>query len=330
MRTTRRPARPGRRAVARATLALLLTGAACASEADDAADLVVDIPGGDRAAFVREASQRTAETSYRIEMRISATGEVDDDSPVTARGATDGSSWYLSMDLGVMAEAMAEAFGPIPPGELDGLDATVEMAVVADSLYFRMPGAAELAADAGPSEAIQVLATLGDSWGVVDLAALRDALPADRAVEVAEIAGQSGPDTQALVEALQEVAGVEDLGTARVRGEPARGLAARLSFAELLEIEGTDPEAFAERLHGEDAEEALAAMREVTAPVEVWIDEDGYLVRTSYSLSAEELAEARGGELPPGCRRSRSPTRSTSSTTARPRSTSSRPPTPST
>ena len=30
MRTTRRPARPGRRAVARATLALLLTGAACA------------------------------------------------------------------------------------------------------------------------------------------------------------------------------------------------------------------------------------------------------------------------------------------------------------
>src|SRR5687767_6865026 len=90
-----------------ATMPAPPAGAACASEADDAADVVVDIPEGDTVAFLQEAGRRTSEGSYRMELRLSMSGEVDDDSTTVATGVVDGADSYMEMDFGAMFEEMA-------------------------------------------------------------------------------------------------------------------------------------------------------------------------------------------------------------------------------
>ncbi|MFS8482482.1 MAG: hypothetical protein FWJ94_11310 [Acidimicrobiia bacterium] len=300
MHATRRPTRPGRRALGAATLALLLAGAACASEADDAADVVVDIPEGDTVAFLQEAGRRTSEGSYRMELRLSMSGEVDDDSTTVATGVVDGADSYMEMDFGAMFEEMAGeipgGMGPMPPEVADLLGSTMEFALVDDQLYLRAPILAEAAGMLGLDE-LEDLEALRDGWGVIDVSALEDALPSEVA---AQISGQSGPDPQALIEVVQGADDVEDLGTGQVQGEPAHGLSAEVSMADLMEAQGTDPGAFAAGGIGRDDEEAMAAMLEMAVPVEVWIDGEGYLVRISYTFSVSAVAEAMGEPWPAG------------------------------
>ncbi len=300
MHATRRPARPGRRALGAATLALLLAGAACASEADDAADVRVDVPGGDPVAFLQEAGRQTSEGSYRMELRLSMSDGVDDDSTVVASGVVDGADAHVELDLGAMFDEMlSEVPGGglgMPPEVEDLLSADMEYVLLGDELYLRAPIFAEIAARL-PIDDLAGFEALRDHWGVIDVSALEDALPSEIA---AQIAGQSGPDPQALVEVVQGADDVDDLGIGRVRGTSAHGLAAEVSMADLLEAHGTDPEAFAGAGVGRDAEEAVAVVAELAVPVEVWIDGQGYLVRMSYTFSVSEVAEAMGEPWPAG------------------------------
>jgi hypothetical protein len=300
MHATRRPARPGRRTLGAATLALVLAGAACASEADDAADVRVDIPEGDTAAFLQDAGRRTSEGSYRMEVLLSMSGEVDDGSAVIMSGVVDGTDAHMEMYLGAMIEEMAEevpgGIPPMPPEVAEVLGSTAEFALVGDELYLRGPIFAEMA-DMFGREELEDFEALRDGWGVIDVTALEEVLPSEVA---AQIAGQGSPDPQALIEVVQGADDVEDLGTGQVRGAPAHGLAAEISMADLMEAQGTDPATFAESGIGRDDEEAMAALVEMPVPVEVWIDGDGYLVRMTYTLSVADVAEATGEGWPAG------------------------------
>lgn len=98
-----------------------------------------------------------------------------------------------------------------------------------------------------------------------------------------------------MLEILREADGVQELGTAEVRGEPADGLSAEIALADLMRASGHDPDALAE-VGGFDAppEDAMEAAYEAMTTVDVWIDPDGYLARLELGWSYAEMFAALG------------------------------------
>lgn len=291
-----RPRRAGRSLVAAAAASALVVGAtACAGEADDAGiDTDVDTvaPGQFEAtaAYLSQAADRSAAESYRIEMLLSLTGEVDESAPPFMSGTVDGDSYHYVMDMGPMFDQMADAFGESLPPELADVDMSMEMAGDLEELYLRAPMYAELGDTAGAGPMAD-LGAIGDGWGYVDMGALGEQLP----TELASAMTSQGLDPRAVLEIVQDADDVDELGSAEVRGEPVDGLSAEIALADLMRASGQDPDALAE-IGGTDAvtEDAMEALYEATTTVDVWIDGDGYLARLELGWSFAELFEAMG------------------------------------
>lgn len=284
--------------VSAAGLATIVAGPACASEADIGATQV-ETDGGAvaadfeaTAAFLHQAAAQSTAEGYRVEMRMSFTGEVDEGATPLMSGEVEDDSYHYVMDMGSMMEEMSDMMGgagDLPP-EIRDLDLSIEMAGDSQAFYLRAPMFADLggAGDLGPAAG---LAEMGDGWGHVDVAAVGDEVSAD----VASALGGQGVDPRAVVETIEGTADVEDIGTAEIRGAPVRGLAAEVTMGDLLEASGQDPEVLAETTGvGRQTEEMMAALYATTTPIEVWVDDDGYLRRMVFGYGTDDVATAMG------------------------------------
>jgi hypothetical protein len=301
----RRPTRPrSARRVLAATLAgaALVGGAACADSADSGGESSSDVEavGGFEAStsFLRAAADQSTSEGYRTEMRFALGDEVDFGAEPLMSSVIDGDRYHMTMDMASMYDQMAAQSSESVPQELTGIDLSMEMAGDPETLYLRAPMFAALAdmVPAGQLGPLGAMGELGDGWGYVDLTALGEQLPSD----VASALGGQAVDPRALVETVEGADDVQDLGADEIDGEQVRGLSADVSLGELLEAVGQDPDTFAETIGVMGTEEAVAAVYEVSTPIEVWIDEDGYLRRWVYGYSLAEIAEAMDVSAGPG------------------------------
>jgi hypothetical protein len=294
-----------------AALTLALVGAACGEADGDGGGITIGDGDGDgkggaeavdfqpTAAFVAEAAERSAAEPYRMDLAMSFAGS---DSVPMATAMVDGDRSQMSLDMAemltVISQGMGSVGGAVP--EFEGVDMTMEMITLPDTLYLRAPMFAALSdigggADAGVPPA---LVDLGDGWGSIDVAALGDALPAD--VQNAITGGQAF-DPTVYLELVSDAEGVEELGTRDIDGERVTGLSAEVSFGDLLEAAGTDPSAFGELGPNEATDDLYDQMTGMTTPVEVWVDEAGFVRQIAYTLDMSELLDALGeGSSPLG------------------------------
>lgn len=301
--------RTGRAAASLLALALLATAAACAQDGDnDIAIEEIDGGGGQTdggtggtgafaatAEFLKESATRSADVSHRIEARIGL-GEVADGAPPAMTGEIDGANSHLRMDLGVILEQVSAGMGLGDVGDVFGdTDMTMETLTDGETMYIRAPFFAALGdmmptgtSAPGASE----LAGLGDGWGSVSIDELGEVLPEDVA---ASIAGQQSFNPRAAVEMMENTEGVEDLGTQEIDGVTQHGLRAQVTFADLVRTSGSDPETFAEAASTGSSEEVIDELLQTRMPIEVWIDDAGYLRTLSYTLPMGDIVDAVGG-----------------------------------
>jgi hypothetical protein len=310
MRAERHIHRGTRRAAASLlALALLATGAAACAQDGDNDIAIEEIDGGGgptdtsggtggfaaTAEFLKEAATRSADVSHRIEARIGL-GELADGAAPAMTGEIDGASSHLRMDLGVIMEEVSAGMGLGDVGEVFGdTDMTMETLSDGETMYIRAPFFAALGdmMPAGTSApGASELAALGDGWGSVSIDELGEVLPEDVA---ASIAGQQSFNPRAAVEMMENTEGVEDLGTQEIDGVTQHGLRAQVTFADLVRTSGSDPETFAEAASAGAGEEVMDELLQTRMPIEVWIDDAGYLRTLTYTLSMGDIADAVGG-----------------------------------
>ena len=291
--------RPGRAAGAALVASALLVASACASESgsDAGADPGTGTGAETDAAgvgafdatpeYLQHAADQSTAEGYRIEVLFSIDGEIDDDTPTMMTGGLEGDRFHYVMDLGAIVGPMTEALGESRPAELDGVDMTIEMARDDEALYLRAPVYAELADTPGLGPAGE-LGAIGDGWGYVDMAELGDQHPSDLTAAM----GSQGFDPQVAVRMIETADDVSDLGSSEVRGVAVQGLSAEVTIADMLEASGQDPDALAEVAANGTAEEVTAALYDTTVPVEVWVDDDGYLRRLQYGYSLGDVLDA--------------------------------------
>jgi hypothetical protein len=314
MTAIERPPRRARRAAASlAALALLAAGAAaCAQEADDGAirmepaDTESPNPGesapaesGDPANFeattdfLKESATRSESASRRLEMRFAVGESVPEDAPPMMQGEVDGDQFHYTMDLAPIMEGVTSQFGGLDAGDVFGdTDLTMEMIGTGDTWYLRAPMFADmggLLGDSGPG--FEGLAAMGDGWGSIDVQQLGDVLPGDLS---GALLGQGGADPSAIIEMVTNTEGVEDLGESTIRDVPVHGLRAEVTLADMMEASGQDPAALAAAGGVGDTEDLMEQLINTSMPVEVWIDEDGYLARMTYGFSMAEIFDAMG------------------------------------
>ena len=203
------------------------------------------------------------------------------------------------MDLAVIMEEVTAGMGVGDTSDVFGdTDMTMETISDGDTLYIRAPFFATLGEmmPTGATPGADELAALGDGWGSVSVAGLGEVLPEDVA---ASIAGQQSFNPRAAVEMMENAEGVEELGTEEIDGVTQRGLRADVTFADLIRTSGIDPETYAET-DGADAEAMMGELIDMRMPVEVWVDDDGYLRTLTYTLSMGDLIGAMDADLPGG------------------------------
>jgi hypothetical protein len=301
---TRRRAWLGRSLAAAATAGLLVTGAACATESDNPTAPDVETGESDApdapstgefeatVAYLRGVAEKSASEGYHTDIYLSMTGEVASATAPMMTGDIEGTEFHYVMDLGPLMNEMIVAMGedPSTAGVFDGIDMSMEMAGDDEVLYLRAPMLADPMFSAGAAGPTGGLDQLGDGWGVVDLTALGDQLP----TEVAAGLTSQGIDPRAVVDMIEGVDGVEDLGTGDVDGTPVHGLSADTTMAALIEASGQDPDALAAASGG--AGDEVEALYQTPTSIEVWIDDGGYLRRMEFGWSFDDVAAAMGGD----------------------------------
>lgn len=293
-------------AVAATGVAVAL-GAGCASEADPEAyaDVVTEAreaeaspeAGGDTAAFLAEAADQSSSEAYRVSISMSMSvsgfdGEASESYGFEGEvitGAQDGDAFEIHLDMsGPMADLAAQDGEEFP---LDDLS----MDIVGDDevLYIRAPAFAQLAElSEEPGEPVEDWMTdigeLGDTWGRVDLTALDDLGAGD--IQGA-LTGPGMSDPQAMFDALAEAGTgeTEALGTEVIDGVEAHGTRFLLPVEELFG-EGAFADA-ADAESGLDEEEMSEFVEAFLGdiPVEVWVDDEGYVRRLSFEIDMGEM-----------------------------------------
>jgi hypothetical protein len=300
---TRRRPWLGRSLAAVATAGLLVTGAACASESDNPAAPDVETGESDApeapstgefeatVAYLQGVAEKSAAEGYHTDIYLSMTGDVAGATAPMMTGDIEGAEFHYVMDLGPLMNDMMVAMGqdPSTAGVFDGIDMSMEMAGDDQVLYLRAPMFSDPMFTAGAAGPTGGLDRLGGGWGVVDLTALGDQLP----TEVAAGLTSQGIDPRAVIEMIEGVDGVEDLGTGDVDGTPVHGLSADTTMADLIEASGQDPDALA-AASGGGAGDAVEVLYETPTSIEVWIDDGGYLRRMEFGWSFDDVFAAMG------------------------------------
>ena len=178
----------------------------------------------------------------------------------------------------------------MPEGFLDG-DLTMEMISDGESLYLRAPffaAIAELALDSGATRGdlgpLADLAALGEEWGRVDLSEMSPS-------EVATTVGSQTVDPKVFLDILAQGTDVRDLGTQTIDGEEARGLAATVTYEDMIVAQDLDTDDVREQIgaggspSGDvDMDDVLDAMFALEMPLEVWVDDDDHVRRITMAL----------------------------------------------
>jgi hypothetical protein len=261
--------------------------------------------------FLADVAERSGTEPYRIEMSMAMEGSVDGDRldfdvPLVT-GEVDGTRSSMVMDMGALFEEMAAAepgAGDAMLDALDDADLTIEMVIDGEALYMRMPffaAVADMARDEGATDAelgpIADLAELGDGWGRIDVAALGGVSMGD----VASTAGAEAADPRAVLDLVAGADEPRELGTDRIRGVEVEGLAATVEFAEAIESQGHDVDEFVEQQVGGGLDDhQIEAIVGMEVPIQVWVDAEGFVRRTSYEMDLTGLMEAALDEPAPG------------------------------
>lgn len=289
-----------------AALVAALVGGACAREADGP-DAAVGGDVGEFAAserYLAGVAAATEGSTYRMSMDMTMVGEDSgggfEVGGTFMTGEVDGDRSSMSMDMHDMYADMADQFpaGEAPPDAF--LDADLTMEVITDGTtgYLRAPYFAalgEMALDAGATRddlgPLADIAALGDEWGSIDLAEVS-------ASEVASAAGGQTSDPRVFLDLMAEGTDVHELGTESIDGVETRGLGATITFADLLESQGTDVDDLRDDMVPDDVgsvpdefDGALDAMFALEIPVEAWIDGDDRVRRVVLDMRMTELFE---------------------------------------
>ena len=264
-----------------AAVSALALGAAAGCGGDEGEEVVVGEP---TAAFMAQAAEQSQAESYRFEMIMSMSGipgapSIED--AKLATGEADGERVHLVMDFDDLFSQMAE--GEDMPPQMAGIDFSMEMITDPETLYVKSGLLAMAAQMLGPDA--EALAGLDDSWGKVDLTEFADLLPAD----VAQQLGAQGTDPTAMLDVLQEVGGVEELGSETQDGVAVTGYAAEVSLEDLLEAQGMSAEDFTAMLGGGANVTEIEAVLDAEMPIEVWVDDEGYVRRQVMTIGGSEL-----------------------------------------
>jgi hypothetical protein len=279
-----------------AAIALAVLAGSAAACADEATGPSLEAGGTFEAtaAYLQQAAERSAGEGHRIEMLFSLDGEVADDADPLMSGEIDGDRFHYVMDLRVMLDEMSDAFGEALPPDFDDLDLTLEMGGDGTVWYLRAPmftALDQLNPSLADLEAGKARAELGDGWGRVDVSTLGDLLPGD--LQGALLGGQSF-DPDAAIALVENADGVEELGRDELRGTGVRGMRAEVTLGDLVESTGTDAEAYADLGATADTDAVVDALYAAKMPVEVWVDDEGYLRRLTFGFAIDDIFEAIG------------------------------------
>jgi hypothetical protein len=239
------------------------------------------------------AAERSSATPSRFELFIDVSGVPSDEGAVpldsivasdagavppdtrtpVATGEIDGTSTRVQMNLGPLLAELAQG-AALPVGDL-----AFEAIVMPDAYYLRAPMLAELANEVSEAAAsLGAFVDLGEGWGRVDLAAL-GASPGD----VGGTLGTTGAYPPEMFDAVAAAAKLTDIGTETIRGVPSTGVQADVELSRLLEGQGADPA---------EVPELDTSLTGVTFPMQVWIGEDGFIHRVSFTIDDATLAAA--------------------------------------
>ena len=293
------PRHTARRVAAVCSAAALLVVAACADEASPP-DAATGAEVGEFAAtneYLAGVAEATDGLTYRMAMdmtmRFGADGESLEMGGPVMTGEVDGGVSAMTLDMGELlgdADAQAPPDEALPEGFLDG-DLTMEMISDGESLYLRAPffaAIAELALDSGATRGdlgpLADLAALGEEWGRVDLSEMSPS-------EVATTVGSQTVDPKVFLDILAQGTDVRDLGTQTIDGEEARGLAATVTYEDMIVAQDLDTDDVREQIgaggspSGDvDMDDVLDAMFALEMPLEVWVDDDDHVRRITMAL----------------------------------------------
>ena len=90
---------------------------------------------------------------------------------------------------------------------------------------------------------------------------------------------------------------VDELGDEEIHGEPVTGLAANVTFEEMIQAQGLDPAQVIASFHND--EDMVQRMLDVfRLPVAVWVGADGHVRQIDLDVGAamRKMAEEAGGE----------------------------------
>lgn len=261
-----------------------------AVEADaDAADADADAVPVDLA-FVQRSLDRTAQQSYRFEVRfamsIDAAGgsmAVSPEAPF-ATGESDGYRERTLVDLGAMLEGFAAELGDEMGADMDdltgllGVELGMETVVDGTDIYLRAPMFAAFA-DYG-DEWSAGLAALGDGWGRID----GTKVPGIAAADVAGLAGAQGGSTpDQILMLLEELGSLRVIGPATVDGDATTLYRTVVDIEAALAAEVPEFEAL-----GDAAAEEIAAMFGDGPVIDLYIDAAGNLRRLSMAITGDD------------------------------------------
>ena len=276
---------------------MTVTAVACGQgDGDDAADVEAGPPAGFAATaeYVADAIGDLDEVPHRFEMSVRIgveTGGGSADIGSTLRGEFDGERLGLAIE-----PTSALGFGSESEEILDRAGKV---------LYVRVANAEEMLEvmpDVGAQrDLLELLATIGDRWGRVDLHAIEDVLPDDFVDQAADLRVQ-GLSPSSFARLVTDAESVEEAGTKEIQGETMTGLAAMVSAGDISRAQAGGSAAPSSTTTVADDEPAPGSIADLMADlhyqVEVWFDHEGNIRRLvlDQTEAYDDLFERIGDE----------------------------------
>jgi hypothetical protein len=236
----------------RAALALLVLGTLA---------LVASGCGSASLEGVAGAASKTA-TASSVHFSMTMSQSVPGGQPVviTGSGGFDGPAKKLAMSMDMSAMAAAFGGGRLAPGGFE-IEAVMDGLV----MYLRMP-------------LLDTMLPPGKRWVSMDLARLGEAA----GVNLESLMSVGGNDPRRMLEYLRSATDLEEVGEDTVRG------VATTRYRGSLDLERAVDTLPAEQRQA--AEAAMGLLKQAglgSVPVQVWVDEDGYVRRIRQTYSYE-------------------------------------------
>lgn len=138
-------------------------------------------------------------------------------------------------------------------------------------------------------EAARPLQELGAEWGRVDMRRFGEGTAGIAATSGRPVA-YGPPIPGPLFDVVSDSEAVDELGREEVDGEEMTGFSVEVSVNDLYPSRGLEP------IIAEGSEDEYAVGDDVMVPLDVWIDDAGFIRRFDYEFDMAEVGEAVDGE----------------------------------